>query len=140
MCTRLNAQQLLFARGSLRSVRNEDVSYDLAVWEGPTPTSAEALETFESMYNTYMESSVPVEATPAIHHYVEALLQRWPDLTETERTVWADGPLIGNASGPMIYFAMVWSHHKEASAFAVHLAARHGLVCFDPQREALRTT
>lgn len=55
-----------------------------------------------------------------------------------EDSPWADGPLIGNAIGEAIYFAMVWSRAEEASDFASRLAAQHGLVCFDPQSETLR--
>jgi hypothetical protein len=83
-----------------------------------------------------------VERTPEpeIVQYVDALLARWPDIStdEGEDSPWADGPLIGDAAGPFIYFAMVWSRCEEASEFAAQVAAQHGLVCFDPQSGALR--
>jgi hypothetical protein len=71
--------------------------------------------------------------------YVNALLDRWPDITDDqgEDSPWADGPMIGNAFGDAIYFSIVWSRADEASAFAAQLAEQHGLICYDPQSEAL---
>ncbi len=52
---------------------------------------------------------------------------------------WSTGPLIDEASGPLIYFAMRWSMAEEASAYAADLARSMDLVCFDPQGDRLRT-
>jgi hypothetical protein len=56
-------------------------------------------------------------------------------VTEDEDDVspWSDGPLIDNASGPIIYFAMRYSMAEEVSAAAARMAADRGLVCSDPQ-------
>jgi hypothetical protein len=78
--------------------------------------------------------------TPAIRAYVEALLDRWPDITEDDdsRSPWADGPVISNASGPFFYFGFVWSRADDACTTAAQVAAEYGLVCFDPQSGVLR--
>ncbi|MGN6694787.1 MAG: hypothetical protein ACTHN0_11490, partial [Aquihabitans sp.] len=78
--------------------------------------------------------------TPAIVAYVDALLARWPDITTDggADSPWADGPLINNATGPVISFSMRWSAAEDASWLAAELAQTHGLVCFDPQAERLR--
>ncbi|MET9016389.1 hypothetical protein ABZX74_36705 [Streptomyces olivaceoviridis] len=72
--------------------------------------------------------------------YVEALLERWRDITEDveETSPWAAGPLIGGAGGPVIYFALRWDRAEEASAYAAALADSMGLICFDPQQRQLR--
>lgn len=121
------------------------MSYDLAVWQGERPANdAEARVIFEQLCDTYLEGDSDEEPTAAIAAYVGALLERWPDLGDDDDDdadddcPWADGPLIGNARGPFIYFAMVWSMAEEASSFAALLASRHGLVCFDPQSGQLR--
>jgi hypothetical protein len=117
------------------------MSYDLAVWQGERPASdAQAGETFAKLYQQYIGEEHEDAPAPAIAAYVAALLERWPDLDDgdDDECPWADGPLINNARGPIIYFAMVWSKAEEASAYAAALAARHGLVCFDPQSEQLR--
>ena len=46
-----------------------------------------------------------------------------------EDSPWADGPLVGNASGSFIYFAMVWSRAEDASTYAARVA--------EPQAAAL---
>ncbi|ROT31762.1 hypothetical protein [Micromonospora sp. HM5-17] len=116
------------------------MSYDLAVWEGDRPAdNAAALTTFEALYERYVTNG-QIPPTPRIRAYVEALLERWIDLTEDddERSPWATGPLIKEASGPFIYFPMVYSRREEVSAGAARIAAEHGLVCFDPQLGLLR--
>ncbi|WP_340540911.1 hypothetical protein [Nocardioides sp. GXZ039] len=119
------------------------MSFDLAVWEGPRPASdEEAAQVYEQLMER-METAIdddPVPPSPRIRSYVDALLARWPDLTDdgSEDSPWADGPMIANAFGEAIYFSMVWSRAEEASEFAARTAAEHGLVCFDPQSEALR--
>jgi hypothetical protein len=117
------------------------MSYDLAVWEGKRPaTNAEALETIAALRATHERGGTPSPPTPAIRRYVEALLGEYPDLDDDneEDCPWADAPLIGNAAGPIVYFAMVFSKAEVASAFAAELAKEHGLVCFDPQLGGLR--
>jgi hypothetical protein len=51
------------------------MSYDLAVWEGDPPaTHAEALATFDRLYDQLMESGQLIPPTPRIQHYVDQLL------------------------------------------------------------------
>jgi hypothetical protein len=115
------------------------MSYDLAVWEGPRPkTNDEAVQTFEALRAQHMGGKSP-EPTPAIRAYVEALLAKYPDLDDDNEDTcpWADAPLIGNATGPLFYFAMVYSQAERAVVFAAQLAKEHGLVCLDPQSSEL---
>jgi len=51
-----------------------------------------------------MESDQPIPPTARIRRYVDDLVTRWPDITTEagDDSPWADGPLVGNASGPMI--------------------------------------
>jgi hypothetical protein len=132
------------------------MSYDLAVWEGPAPADdAAALVTYRQLIEHWHDNGLvdavharmrgkatAYDATPAIARYVAGLLQRWPDLSEEstdEESPWADAPIINNATGPLFYFAMVYSKAEEAVTFAAQLAAQHGLNCFDPQAERLLT-
>ncbi len=81
-----------------------------------------------------MESDQPIPPTARIRRYVDDLVTRWPDITTEagDDSPWADGPLIGNASGPMIYFAMITSSGPEVVDEVAHYAAAvGGLVCFD---------
>jgi hypothetical protein len=117
------------------------MSYTLAVWEGPRPASdAEALETFDALMERHQGATPGQEPTPAIARYVGTLLERYPDITgdDGEDSPWADGPLMNNATGPLFYFAMVYSQAEDASEFAAAMASEQGLVCFDPQTGKLR--
>ena len=112
------------------------MSYDVAVWEGDVPGDDKgAAEEFEGLYERYFVES-PRRAHPAIRAYVEALVEKWPE--NQEDGPWSGGPLIENASGPIVYFSMVYSRAGEVSEGAARLAAEHGLVCFDANQGVLR--
>ncbi len=113
------------------------MSFDLAVWEGDRPSDDEAAAEQYASLMDLMEAGDLGEPTPRIRAYVEALLARWPDIDEAEDSPWASSPLMGEASGPIAYFPMVFSRADEAAAFAATVARDHGLVCFDPQSERL---
>ncbi|MFC9339203.1 hypothetical protein ACFT0G_35595 [Streptomyces sp. NPDC057020] len=116
------------------------MSYDLAVWEGERPADDKtAGRAFSDLYDRYMDSEVEEPPSERIAAYVAALLERWCDITEDEEDTspWSTGPLIGEASGPLIYFPMRWSMAEEASAYAAAVAESMGLVCFDVQQDRL---
>ncbi|MFF4010114.1 hypothetical protein [Streptomyces sp. NPDC001717] len=117
------------------------MSYDLAVWEGERPADDKSAgRVFSDLYDRYIDSEVEEPPSERIAAYVAALLERWCDLTEDEEDTspWSTGPLIDEASGPLIYFPMRWSMAEEASAYAVAVAESMGLVCFDVQQDRLR--
>jgi hypothetical protein len=115
------------------------VSYDLAVWDGEKPRSDdEAGRVFDEFYERYLDSDeVAVEPSPPIEAYVEALVERYPD--DVPRSTWASPPVIDEASGPIVYLLMTYSSAEEVSEYAAALAREHGLVCYDPQGETLRS-
>ncbi|MFJ5645040.1 hypothetical protein [Streptomyces sp. NPDC093223] len=43
------------------------------------------------------------------------------------------------ASGPIVYLLMSYGKAEEVSEYATAPAREHGLVCFDPQGECLRS-
>ncbi|MER8237375.1 hypothetical protein [Streptomyces sp. NPDC094049] len=117
------------------------MSYDLAVWEGERPADDKtAGQVFSDLYDRYIDSEMEEPPSDRMAGYVAALLERWCDLTEDEEDTspWSTGPLIGEASGPLIYFAMRFSMAEEASAYAADVAESMGLVCFDVQQDRLR--
>ncbi|WP_318218913.1 hypothetical protein [Streptomyces sp. SCL15-6] len=117
------------------------MSYDLAVWDGERPADDEtAGRVFSDLYDRSIDGEVEEPPSERIAAYVAALLERWCDITEDEEDTspWATGPLIGEADGPLIYFAMRWSMAEEASAYAAAVAESMGLVCFDVQQDRLR--
>jgi hypothetical protein len=122
------------------------MSYDLAVWEGERPASDfAALARFRELSKQYMGRSNHQPPTERIAAYVAALLDRYPDLSADDDedaedgSPWSTSPLLGEASGPLVYFPMVYSRAERVSAWAAELATVHGLNCFDPQWNQLRT-
>jgi hypothetical protein len=77
--------------------------------------------------------------SPAIAGFVEELLALWPDLGEPgdERSPWAAGPLMQEASGSFIYFAMTFDGAEQAAPIIEKVARKRGLVCYDPQGERM---
>ena len=94
---------------------------------------------FEALYDRYIDREYPTEPTAKIKEFVETLTARFPDLdalgnNEVDDSPWADSPLLGNASGPFIYFAMVTNDAAQrAWELALATAAQLDLVAFDPQ-------
>jgi hypothetical protein len=120
------------------------VSVDLAVWDGPMPSSDdEAARVFERLYQESADSRTP--PNEPIRRYVGALLARFPDLTdladdEVDESPWATGPLIEDASGRFLYLSMgTNAAAEEAWEHAIAKARSMGLVCLDPQQGALAT-
>jgi hypothetical protein len=120
------------------------MSVDLAVWEGPRPANDdEASATFESLRERFLDpSSAP--ASKKIAHYVSQLLARYPDLpsgvgdADADEVPWGSGPLLGNASGPIVYIDMkLNSVFEDGWRHCVETANSHGLVAFDPQSGTL---
>ena len=117
------------------------MSYDLAVWEGSDPSSdAEASSIFERLMSEFQDA--PGEAIPPtarIADYVSSLLSRWPDIADdnVDDSPWADGPLINNATGPILYFTMRLGRADEVVDHVSRTAANHGLICYDPQAKML---
>jgi predicted small integral membrane protein len=115
------------------------MSVDMAVWEGERPSGEDAGQVFEALYDRYIEREYPTEPTPTIKEFVETLTTTFPDLDalgddEVDDSPWADSPLLGNASGPFIYFAMVANEAGQSAwDLARATAERLGLIGFDPQ-------
>ncbi|MFI1825324.1 hypothetical protein ACH41E_02555 [Streptomyces sp. NPDC020412] len=117
------------------------MSYDLAVWEGERPADdAAAGRCFDELYEKYVAGDgAGVPPNKQIAAFVDALLGRWPDLTEDEddTSPWSTGPLIDEASGPLIYFPIRWSMVEEAAVHIAGVASSMGLNCYDPQSQCL---
>lgn len=114
------------------------MSYDLAVWEGKRPFLGRgASRTFERLMDEQERGEAPRPASPAIADFVAELLAHWPDLDDDneDECPWAAGPLIQEASGSHIYFAMTWDGAEYAVPTIAQIARRRGLVCYDPQAD-----
>jgi hypothetical protein len=111
------------------------MSWVLVAWDGPVPTnSADAARIFDELDASAVEDTPP---TDALRGYVEELLERWPDIIEdgSEDSPWADGPLIGNASGPLFVFSLAANTLEESIPYCTEVARRRGIVLFDQEQD-----
>lgn len=120
------------------------MSVDLAVWEGPRPVDdVDAVAAFDRLCREFLDEGERARPTEAITDYVATLLLRYPDLPDEEQeerseVPWGSGPLLRNASGPIVYLDMkLNSVFEEGWRYCVELASSRGLVAFDPQSGAL---
>lgn len=115
------------------------MSYDLAVWDGPRPTSDRAAgEVHEQLYERYLDADEMEPASDIVRRFVGALTSRWPDVDVGDDTPWAGVPLLKGASGPYVYLSISWTAAEEVSAFVASTASEFGMVCFDPQAGIVR--
>lgn len=119
------------------------MTYDFAAWEGPVPADDPAAsEECGRMYQRFVEET-DLPPNDRIRAFVADLNARWPDLDDldddtVDDSPWADSPLIGNAGGPFIYFATMYSKAGEVAAYAAERARVHGLAFFDVNEDRLR--
>ena len=112
------------------------MSYDLAFWEGARPTTDdEALRLFEELFDELEDLDEDIPPTPTIEALVDELEARWP--IDHPDAPWASFPLAGEAQGSALYVNLVLSVSDAVVAEVSRIAARHGVVCFDPQLESL---
>jgi hypothetical protein len=110
------------------------VSYDLAVWDGPLPSSdSDAAAEFARLMDAAEGGSMP--ATPKIRTLIDALTDRWPDGEES--SPWSTSPLLAEANGNLIYIPMSFGQATEGVIAVANEAARLSLICFDPQDEVM---
>jgi hypothetical protein len=108
------------------------VSANFYCWEpslGLEPGSKDFQQKITEIHE-YSQKPLPSEGMIKL---VDALLARYPDLTETEETVWADGPMKNNILGQFINMSIMWVNYVEAAEFVIETAHNLGLHAYDPQ-------
>lgn len=116
------------------------MSFDLAFWVGPRPSSDEAAADEFERRAAFMDDEAQLRPpTPPIAAFIADLLATYPPLGEDgdEDCPWATGPEPGDLNGDFAYLTMTYSGAEAAYDFVTETARKHGLVCFDPQSEAL---
>jgi hypothetical protein len=108
------------------------MSANMYAWEPAIRLDPHASD-FDSRVDAYSNPASRSPPSAAIRAFVSALLARYPDLTKDEHAPWADGPLIGDASGGFINVSIVWHRYEETRSFFVHAAGKLGLHAYDPQ-------
>ncbi|MGQ0844900.1 MAG: hypothetical protein ACT4QF_12265 [Sporichthyaceae bacterium] len=110
------------------------MGHQLVIWEGERPLDLEAgIEEMRAMGRLYLMDE-PVEPTPAIRRFVEALTAIWPDDFDDpgfEVSPWKSCPVLQSASGPTIYLNLTLGGGWRESNRIASIGADYGLVTFD---------
>jgi hypothetical protein len=115
------------------------MSFDLAIWAGDPPSSdAEACRTLDDLlarYDTDADEAEPPD--PRVLACKREITSSYSDgwLGALFGSVWASAPL--EVHGRLLYMNLTWSTRTDVILFIARTAAKHGLVCFDPQASSV---
>lgn len=110
------------------------MSFDLGVWSaGVRPSRAEAVNTYVRLCEGDAQAVRPAPEVAAFH---AALVAEFPepvagsDAAVDESAPWSAGLDVGPGH---VVMPMAWGRAADVAPRVLELAARHELVCFDPQ-------
>jgi hypothetical protein len=113
------------------------LSFDLAIWVGDRPASdQEARRTFDRlMAEGERETSEGIrpKPDPRLARCVREITGSYSDglLGLIFGSIWADMPVTPH--GSIVYMNLAWGVKTKVLDFIARTAAKHGLVCYDPQ-------
>lgn len=113
------------------------MSYDLAVWRGPTPSGDRAAGVeFVRLWERSEQDAAPA---PELLAFLSELRVTYPDLddVDSQDCPWSSSPMRDEVRGDLLYLPMTFSGFSGAGPVIAALATAHGLVCFDPQTGSL---
>jgi len=111
------------------------MSYDLAVWHSGTSITDEDAE---KQYKEFCDDIFPQitpEAKERVGGFVSEVTTRYPQIDGLPEDQVDDSPwsCAFDALWGYCVMSMVYSAAEEVAPFVVAMAAKHGLVCYDPQ-------
>ncbi|MFJ5880437.1 hypothetical protein [Kitasatospora cineracea] len=110
------------------------MSFNLAFWYSEDPVDgSSALETYRAILNEEPSATNP---SAAISEFLADLIKVFPDLTEenAESSPWMSPLYFSDA---FVVASISWSRQQVMTRALAALARKHGLVCYDPQAEAV---
>lgn len=108
------------------------MSFDLGVWQGHgAPTAAEASRIYAAFCRGETSPRV-VQNSPAVEAFYQDLTEQWPEAGNVDPSPWSS-PL--HHAPSHVLMSCVWSQAETVFPIIAELAARRGLVLFDPQSE-----
>lgn len=113
------------------------MGFYLAVWHTyDTPTPEEA----SSLYLMRAREKIKTKWHPSIEAFYGDLCRRYPELDDLEEDDVDQSPWScahDRSDGYLVMCLNDGNHLPQAAKFVFELAARHGLICFDPQGPTL---
>ena len=113
------------------------MSFDLAIWVGEQPSDDnEALATFRRLMaqaERDFDAGVTRATDPTLRKCVREITGRYSDgiLGRLPGSIWTSPPI--TPQGSIVYMNLRWGLSPAVIEFIARTAAKHELVCFDPQ-------
>lgn len=112
------------------------------VWDGERPEPDAAGDRYTELMEAYeeqLDDDALQGPTPALDKFLTAVVQRLPDDPEIapSHSPWAFTPVRDEAQGPIVILHVRWDQVDKVLEVVPPLAHKHGLVCYDPQEDAL---
>jgi len=109
------------------------MSFDLGVWCSDEPLTDE--DAGDLYVNLCEQKWIPIGENAAVDAFYKELPNRYPEIDTVpeeglENCPWS---CAHNRSELHVLIAMTWSSSAEIAPVVLALAAKHGLVCYDPQ-------
>jgi hypothetical protein len=116
---------------------NNHMSFDLAVMNIETPISSEEAA---EIYGELCEGNYDIlRPSEKIATFYKELIDKYPDIDSYSDNEVDDCPwsVEIDVSDGAVVMCIVWSRVEEVAPFAMRLAEKHGLACYDPQDDKL---
>jgi len=113
------------------------MSFDLVIWVGDRPVSdQEARKTFDRLtaeVEREISEGIELKPDPRLVKCVREITGSYSDglLGLIFGCVWTSTPLTPH--GSIVYLNLAWGVKTKVLDFIARTAAKHGLVCYDPQ-------
>lgn len=114
------------------------MSYDLAVWHS---NRAVTIEEVASRYAAFCDRSLESESaapTSSIDAFVRDLTEKYSASGRCSEDDSGNSPWSSafDVAGDFAVVSISWSRVAEVVPFLIRLADKHGLICYDPQKES----
>lgn len=109
------------------------MSAELWCWSAAAGKDGDPIDYMESI-----ETDNEDRDFPEMGQFLDELLARFPD-TSSENTVWTFAPVrrgLSRPGGPLISLHLTWDAFSEVADTVTTLAAKHNIICYDPQEGA----
>ena len=113
------------------------MSFDLSVWYSSRPVEPSEGGPFHVALCEGERGRV--EPSPHVHQFVQELTARYPQIDDVPEERVDDCPwsIAFDQSDGHVMMSIAWSRAEEMLAVVRDLAAKHRLVCYDPQENVV---
>ena len=108
------------------------MSYVLQIWEHPTTHALPATVQEAEAFTSALQGINSVQ-NPKFITFAKKLTRKYPCMTESDESVWTDGPLDGQTDEPVYGIGIQTEYLHEVHPFVITTANALGLSVYDDQ-------